>query len=118
MATSLMGPFLTDMASEAAPEGAIYVVPRTRDSAVNLRTQFQRIIERAGVTPWPKLFQNLRSTRETELANEFPIHVVCEWIGNSRPVAMKHYLQTTEEHFEAAASDQKSAANALQNVQV
>lgn len=103
-------------ASEAAPEGSVYVVPRTRVSAVNLRTQFQRIIERAGVTPWPKLFQNLRSTRETELANEFPIHVVCEWIGNSRPVAMKHYLQTTEEHFEAATGDQKSAANALQKV--
>ena len=51
---------------------------------------------------WPKLCQNLRSTRETELAEQYPIHVVCEWIGASQPVAMKHYLQVTEEHFEQA----------------
>ena len=30
---------------------------------------------------WPKLFQNLRSRRETELAEQFPMHVVCSWIG-------------------------------------
>ena len=33
-------------------------------------------IKRAGLTPWPKLFQNLRSTRETELAETFPLHVM------------------------------------------
>ena len=27
---------------------------------------------------------------------------VCKWIGNSPQVAKKHYLQTTEEHFERA----------------
>jgi hypothetical protein len=31
-------------------------------------------------------------SRETELANEFPIHVVGEWIGHSVDVARKHYL--------------------------
>ena len=52
--------------------------------------------------PWPKLFQNLRSTRETELADEFPMHVVCQWIGNSQPIAAKHYLQVTADHFSKA----------------
>jgi hypothetical protein len=70
----------------------------------NLRTQLERIIGRAGLTPWPKLFQNLRSTRETELAESFPLKVVCEWIGNSPEVAVKHYLQVTDEHFERACS--------------
>ena len=56
----------------------------------------------AGLEPWPKLFQNLRLTRETELAEEYPLHVVCAWIGNSQPVAAKHYLQVTESHFEKA----------------
>ena len=28
------------------------------------------------------------------------MHVVCAWIGNSEPVAAKHYLQLTDEHFE------------------
>ena len=52
-----------------------------------------------GSLRWPKLFQNLRSTRETELADEFPMHVVCQWIGNSQPIAAKHYLQVTDDHF-------------------
>ena len=52
--------------------------------------------------PWPKLFQNLRSTRETELADDFPMHVVCQWIGNSQTIAAKHYLQVTADHFSKA----------------
>ena len=46
-----------------------------------------RIIGRAGLSTWPKLFQNLRSTRETELCEEFPDHVVTKWLGNSTAVA-------------------------------
>jgi len=53
--------------------------------------------------PWPKLWQNLRSTRETELADQFPAHVASAWIGNSVAVAVKHYLQVTEDHFKQAA---------------
>ena len=41
---------------------------RYRDANANLRTRLARIIERAGLEVWPKLFQNLRLTRETELA--------------------------------------------------
>ena len=90
---------------DAAPEGSVHVISRYRSGNSNLRTQLTRIIHRAGLEPWPKLFQNLRSTRETELAEEFPIHVVCSWIGNSRAVAAKHYLQTTDEHFRKAAQN-------------
>ncbi len=79
------------------------VVSRHLDSNTNLRTTFEKIIKRAGLTPWPKLFQNLRSSRQTELEEKFPSHVVCSWIGNSVQVAKKHYLQTTDEHFERAA---------------
>jgi hypothetical protein len=83
----------------------------------------ERIIRRAGLTPWPKLFQNLRSTRETELAQHHPIHVVCAWLGNSPAVATKHYLQVRDEDFERAArtvtgdaeSDAPSDAEATQN---
>ena len=62
--------------------------------------------------PWPKPFQNLRSTRETELAEIYPLHVVCAWLGNSQPVAAKHYLQVTDDHFQQAA---KGLAGALHN---
>ncbi len=97
-------PWLLEVAEQAEP-GAEYVITSYRDDSVNLRTGLLRILKRAGVKVWPKLFQNLRSTRETELAETFPMHVVCGWIGNSQPVAMKHYLQTTDEHFRQAVQN-------------
>lgn len=44
------------------------------------------------------------ASRETELAENYPIQVVTDWIGNSPEIAMKHYLQTTEEHFARAVN--------------
>ncbi|MBN2455827.1 MAG: site-specific integrase [Sedimentisphaerales bacterium] len=92
------------------------------NSGSNFRTQASRIVKRAGLKCWPKLFQNMRASRETELAESYPIQVVTDWIGNSPDIAMKHYLQTTEEHFARAvkvAQNQaqqvsESARNALQ----
>src|SRR5690606_29543204 len=37
---------------------------------------------------WPRVFQNLRSSRQTELAERYPMHVVCAWMGNTQAVAM------------------------------
>lgn len=87
---------------EAEP-GTTYVITRYRERNSNLRTQMNRIIKRAGLELWDKPFQNLRSTRETELAERFPMHIVCKWIGNTELVAAKHYLQMTDEHFQQAA---------------
>jgi len=91
-----------EAAWDCAPDGANFVINRYRDSNSNLRTQLLRIINRAGLKPWPKLFQNLRATRETELAETYPLHVVVAWLGNSQLVAAKHYLQVTDEHFAKA----------------
>ena len=79
-----------------------FLITRSRSSNVNLRTRLLKIMERAGVTPWPKLWQNMRSSRETELVESFPAHVVAAWIGHSVAVAEKNYLQVTEEHFARA----------------
>jgi len=91
----------------------IFVIPSYRETKKNLRTRFQRIIKRAGLTPWPRLFQNLRSTRQTELEETFPTQVVTSWMGNSEKVAKKHYLQVTDEHF-AKGLMQNSASLSLQ----
>ena len=72
-------------------------------SQVNLRTRFHKIIERAGLVPWERAFHNLRATRQTELEDGFPSHVVCAWMGNSESTARKHYLQVRDEHFDSAA---------------
>jgi integrase len=106
---------------EFAAEGAVYVVDsHYRQSAMgkdgwrncNLRTQFQRIVKNAGLTPWPRLFHNLRSSRQTELAETFPSHVVCGWLGNSEKIAREHYYQITDEHFASAAGLKDSNAEA------
>jgi integrase len=105
-----------EAAFELAEDGAVYCINRYRDSNTNLRTTFTKIIRRAGAKPWPKLFHNLRASRETELAATYPIHVVCEWIGNSAAIAAKHYLTVREEDFERAAQGgAKSGALEAQN---
>ena len=44
-------------------------------------------------------------------------YVVCRWIGNSEPVAAKHYLQLTDEHFDRAIQGEHEAAqNAAQKM--
>lgn len=100
------------LAFAQAEEGAIHVITRYRSPAVNLRTQFLRILAKAGIEPWPKLFQNLRSSRQTELTETWPAHVVCAWIGNSEVVARDHYLQITDEHFAQAATGTCEAGGA------
>lgn len=88
-------------AFDIAPEGAEHCVTRYRGSR-NLRTQFNRILERAGIVPWIKPFQNLRSTRRTELQERFADHAINKWLGQSSRVAEGHYLQTTDEHWAMA----------------
>jgi hypothetical protein len=81
---------------EAAQEGDQYVITKYRDATANLRTQFNRIIKRAGLIPWVKPWQNLRSSRETELLDSWPDHVVCAWIGNSKAVAREHFKKAAQ----------------------
>lgn len=51
-----------------------------------------------------RLVANDRCGRQTKLADQFPSHVVCRWIGNSEYVAREHYLSVTLEHVERAIS--------------
>ena len=91
------------LAGGAKADKAATVVDHPADKSWNYATHLARIIkDKAKLTPWPKLFQNLRLTRQTELAANWPIHVVCEWIGNSQAVAMEHYLRATDDDFNAA----------------
>jgi hypothetical protein len=111
-------------AAEQAPDGATYLVSdemRARANGldgwvnVNLRTTMEKIVKRAGLKPWKRLFHNLRASRQTELENRFPTHVVCKWLGNSPKIARKHYLKVTDEHFAAAQKPfAESEALALQ----
>ena len=72
-------------------------------SGANLRTQLTRIIQRAGLVKWPRIWHNMRASRQTELAAEgYEAHVICEWMGNSEQIGNKHYVQVTEDYFRKA----------------
>jgi len=98
---------------DQALEGAEFVITRYRDAETNLRTQLLKIIRRAGLKPWPRLFHNMRASRQTELMQTHPIHVVCEWLGNSRLIAQEHYLRVTETDFDKATK-KNTAQNTVQ----
>lgn len=109
-------PYL-EAAWDRAPDGSVHVINRYRSAEQNLRTTFEKIIKRAGLTPWPKLFQNLRASRETELMATYPAKDVAAWMGNSVPVAMKHYAMPRAETFERAIREGvpvEAAQNAAQ----
>ncbi len=66
----------------------------------------------SGVCPllsrWPRLshsvkLQEGRASLQTELQREFPLHVVCSWLGNSPRIAQQSYLLVTEDDFAQAA---------------
>lgn len=68
----------------------------------NMRTTFEKLIRRAGLQAWPRMFHNLRAGCETDLMKHHPIHVVTAWIGNTPKIALEHYLQTLKADFEKA----------------
>jgi hypothetical protein len=92
-------------AFDEAPTGAVYCIDRYKGKWSNLGVHMARIVKRAKLEPWPKLFQNCRSTRETELFKMTGgnVKAVCSWIGNSPAVAMQHYAQVTEADLQEAA---------------
>lgn len=97
---------------EHAKEGSDYVFPETfRKRAMtprgfrnaNLRTQFAKLIRRAGLQPWPNLFHALRKSCETDLVRQFPLPHVAKWLGNSDAIAYRHYVDVTDSAFKEAA---------------
>jgi integrase len=107
-------PYLEDAHELAAP-GEVYVVGGLQGAGyraaartpggwmnANLRTTFEKLIRRAGLQSWPRLFHNMRASCETDLMQNHPIHVVTAWIGNTPKIALGHYLQTLDADFEKA----------------
>ncbi len=45
----------------------------------------------------------MRASCETDLAKEFPLAVVVKWPGDTQAVAMRHYVDVTDDPFERAA---------------
>jgi len=103
-------PYL-EAAWEAAEVGQEYVFPESfRRRAMgprgwvgcNLRQGFFRILQRAGIEPWPRLFHSLRASLESDLAQSFPLATVAKWLGNTPSIALQHYVDPTDVAFQRA----------------
>ncbi len=87
-----------------APRNEAYVIYENRRRGFD--SGFKRILYWAGLDPWPKLFQNMRSSRENDLIEEgFPPHVVGAWIGHTSRVQERHYLRTLDSFFQRALDE-------------
>ena len=106
-----LSPFIQQRFEDAEP-GEELVLPMTRRfTRQAFASKVTYRMKQMGMDRWPRIFHSMRSTRQTELVERFPSHVVAGWLGNSVETANKHYLQTTEAHFDAAT---KAAQNPAQ----
>jgi integrase len=108
-----LGPHL-QRAFDDAPAGELKVLGAMACiRSGNVRTQMGRIIEQAGLAAWPKIFQNLRATRATELRRiGFPAETVNAWLGHAQAIAEQHYVQIAPADWQRAAALAASATPA------
>lgn len=85
-------------------DGEELVVPNRQVSRNNVRERFLKIVKRAGLERWPKLFQTLRSSRENQWKAEGVAEATyAAWLGHSIAVSRKHYVQPLDSEFDKAA---------------
>jgi integrase len=92
-------PILRD-AFEQAPKTDQVITQYTKSNS-NLDKPMKKILENAGISPWPKLFQNMRASCETDwLDRGISAHVVANWIGHSVKIQVSNYAQVDDHHFD------------------
>lgn len=76
------------------------VVSDLNSRSVNVR--FAKLLERNNIPAWPRLLQNLRSSRAVEINERFGSIAESEWLGHTQDVAKDHYLSVSKELFRSA----------------
>ncbi len=111
-----LAPLIADRFDDAEPGEELVLPFMAARSPSTFSSHIAHVVKKLQLAQWPRLWHNMRSTRQTELEERFPSHVVCSWLGNSPDIARIHYLQTTEAHFDRATG--KCAQNAAQTARV
>lgn len=108
---------------EESPVGEEWIVrtryaydtqPAARSTGSALRSRLERQLLRTGIPPWPRLFQNLRSSGETELARSgrFADWEIAYWWNHSERIQRQHYLTITDDAFARAQAGGQSCTSA------
>jgi integrase len=93
---------------DGCPEGDAPLITITGKGAM-IRS-VRRIWARAGVEPWSRLWQTLRSSCEKEWAMTFPQYAVSRWIGHSITVSGRHYANAVPDELLDKAAGVSSSA--------
>lgn len=111
-------PYVIDAFQAAYPKGKRSVpsdqpmLTRYSRSNSNLDKPFCKIVLKAGLLPWPKLFQNLRSSCETQWIKEGArADLLANWIGHSVKIQRQNYLQHTEEDIHSFNATKSGTPN-------
>ena len=88
------------------PDGKDDRVFPNRKMTSNLRTRFEQIQIRAGLTPIPRFFDNNRASRSTEVFNEYGANLESKWIGHTEAEARRAYYQVRDIDFRAALKEE------------
>jgi len=84
-----------------AKDGAEFVFPDLR-ADTNLRTRLEKIIRRAVVQQWPKLWQNLRASGSTDFAKNLPSHVAASICGHTDQIPQERYWTVSDSDLDSA----------------
>lgn len=87
---------------ENPQDAECFVIQHNRTNVIKI---MRRAVINAGLQPWERLIQNLRSSRAIEIYQDFGVIAESEWIGHSETTAKDHYLHLLESDFERATSE-------------
>ena len=86
-------PILKELFDERNPKKDDFVFQCV--SVRNPRTTYEKIIKRAGVERYPRLFQNLRASAASDIANKYGSPAESAWVGHTEKIATAHYIKVT-----------------------
>ena len=89
---------------EAAPEGADLLFPRHQITGAALTNKLQRMLRSIREVLWPKPWNNMRASCETDLLSLYPALTVVKWVGHSLRISEQHYAQVAKEHHDRAVA--------------
>jgi integrase len=97
-----MFPELVEPLRECFDPAEEYVLSDITGTDANVYNTFRRIVKKAGFSPWPRLWHNLRASRDSELsATGLSDFAVSQLMGNSPDVSRDHYKFIPKDVFES-----------------
>ena len=110
---------LLQKAHSTLSDSSGFILP-TLSIHTNLNVRMRRLVEAAGVEPYPKVMHSLRASCITDWAREHQLSEVAAWAGHTEVVLHNHYLRNiTPDHASQAAlrAAQDQASGSASNVE-